>query len=365
MSLSTMPTGASSEAGMQDKTLEGCIALTMLRQSVPTEAYRTAWPSNYSGLSISTARPTTAPTMTQTCSKSSMMATAPTDFSKLRINTGAPKKSQKPRSPTSITDIIGPCAPKKPLVPEMPLVPDTPRVPMTPHVTAKSQVPLTPHIPERSGITIPRIPETSQIPVAPHIPETHFLPEQPCIPSAPLATHENLGKIVCKKCNRLLDRARRCCGTYSVALTIRVEHIPEQYRPRVGCSGAIRAHFPSFAKASRYRMFLANQMRKKRKLRFLVEFEDSEEDTRKRQRNGIMENIPTTQATSNTFHKNVAQSTGYNAANYMGVFNTYSFSPTIPWQFNQQLPFASGLRHGLTPPIAGLPREKLFLPPPD
>ena len=84
---------------------------------------------------------------------------------------------------------------------------------------------------------------------------------------------EKIGEIVCKTCYRALNRASSCCGTYTVALTIRVEDIPEEYRPPIACSGSIRAHFPSFSKANRYRGFLANQMSKQRNLRFLVNYD--------------------------------------------------------------------------------------------
>lgn len=279
-------------------------------------------------LSINTARPAAVPKFAESDApiKATSPTASPTDFSRLRIHTGPPKKAKtsggKPLSPSSITDI-----PRA-----RPSVPSTPRVPET-----------------------PRVHETPCVPMTPRIPETPRVRERTPVPSTPLAPHKKLGKIVCKKCDRLLDRARRCCGTYSVALCIRVEHIPEKYRPRVGCSGYIRAHFPSFAKASRYRMFLSNQMRKKRKLRFMVEFEDSEEDTRKRQRNDSVQKIPADIATNKIL-------SGYHASNLMGGFSqTYNFSPPVPWQFNQQARFG----FGLAPPIASMPREKLFIPPPD
>ena len=101
-----------------------------------------------------------------------------------------------------------------------------------------------------------------------------LMPSSPAfVPSSPPARTKSdttLGELLCKSCNRVLDRPSSCCGTYSVALCIRVENIPKKYRPSVTRSGVIRAHFPSFAKAKRYRNFLSNQMSKKRNLRFLV-----------------------------------------------------------------------------------------------
>ena len=361
-------------ARIQDKTLTGCMLLTMLKQSTPTDTRRTAWPQNFRGLSVSTLRP--AAQKPSADRKNQSQSSPPADFSKLRITTAQEKKSQKPRSPTSITNII--CPENKSILSEISAVPESPRAPMA------SDVLDTPHLPDSPFSSMASsISETSHIPMAP-IPET---PHDPEPFSAAKARHTNkLGKIVCKKCNRLLDRARRCCGTYSVALCIRVEHIPEAYRPRVGCSGAIRAHFPSFAKASRYRLFLSHQMRKKRKLRFLVECEDSDsdEDSRKRQRNDSMngnesmnEFFTINSRINNSIADAKTQLTGYSKLyhppNLTPAFSytcsvsstvTRSVSSTVTRHFNQQ----SALRyrmapHGLPPHIAGLDQDLLATPP--
>jgi len=364
----------SSASSMQDKTLEGGMLLAMLKQSASASAYKTSWPTSYSALKISTTRPSSRPTKSEIRveSRSPKMSE---NFSNLTINTGPPKQSQKPESPTSVSDIdaltmpattqpwMPPTTCKKTCgVPDLAKVTEN-RIPMAPRIPETPHGLMTPHVSEaRIPVMPPHVPETSRIPImTPPIPDVPPIPETRRIP-AQLA-HKNLGKIVCKKCNRLLDRARRCCGTYSVALCIRVEHIPERYRPRVACSGKIRAHFPSFAKATRYRLFLSNQMRKKRKLRFLVETEDSGEDTRKRQRNDSMQKkIATTNPMKTNTHM-----TGFNTPNLMGAFsNTYSFSPTIPWQLGQHSTFGYGLtHHGLTPPIGTISRDKLFITPPD
>lgn len=345
--------------------------LAMLKQSAPASAYKTSWPTSYSALKISTSRPSSRPTKSKTRVESRSPKMSETDFSKLTISTGPPKQSQKPESPTSVSDIDTLTIVTQPWmttttckktcgIPELATVTETrlpmaPRIPETPHglmapYFSEARIPVMPHVPETSRILI----MTPPIPDVPPIPEMSRIPAQ--------LAHKNLGKIVCKKCNRLLDRARRCCGTYSVALCIRVEHIPERYRPRVACSGKIRAHFPSFAKATRYRLYLSNQMRKKRKLRFLVETEDSGEDTRKRQRNDSMKKIATTNSMKTNTHM-----TGFNTPNFMTAFShTYPFSPTIPWQFNQHSTFGYGLtHHGLTPPIGTIFRDNLFITPPD
>lgn len=372
MSLKNPSLNESSAPSMQDKTLEVGMLLAMLKQSVSASAYKTSWPTSYSALKISTTRPSSRPAKSEIRVESKSPKMSETLFSKLTINTGPPKQSQKPESPTSVSDIDTLTIVNQPWmatttckktcgVPELatvtenrllmaPRIPETPHGLMTPHVS-EARIPVMPHVPETSRIPI----MTPPIPDVPPIPETRRVPAQ--------LAHKNLGKIVCKKCDRLLDRARRCCGTYSVALCIRVEHIPERYRPRVTCSGKIRAHFPSFAKATRYRLFLSNQMRKKRKLRFLVETEDSGEDTtRKRQRSDSVQKIATTKSMKTNMHM-----TGFNTPNLMSTFsNTYSFSPTIPWQFNQPSTFGYGLtHHGLTPPIGTISRDKLFITPPD
>lgn len=144
-----------------------------------------------------------------------------------------------------------------------------------------------------------------------------------------------LGHVVCKGCNSALDRASSCCGTYAVELWIRVEDIPKAYRPRVTGSGTIQANFPSFAKANRYRKFLAHQMRKKRKLRFLVNFDpDQAEDRRKRQRNDEIEAVlPST----------AERQTGYAPSNLMPALSHMSSLPD-PWQH----PASLGLRNRIS-----------------
>ena len=361
---------ARKSAEIQANTLAGCMLLTMLKQSTPIDTRRTTWPINYTGLSVSTLRPAAKQILADR--KNQLLSSAPADFSKLRITTAQEKKSEKPRSPTSITDII--CPQKNPTVPKTPRVRKRPKVWGTPHIQEHTSetpcISTTVPIPEKSCISM-----ESAIPVAPPIPETPHAPEMTFPGGTPLFP-QKLGKIVCKKCDRLLDRARRCCGTYSVALCIRVEHIPEAYRPRVGCSGAIRAHFPSFAKASRYRLFLSNQMRKKRKLRFLVECEEDsdEEDTnfRKRPRKN-----DSTQGNESKHKSRITtsagdaktQSTGYSKPyhppNVAPAFSQpYSVSSNVPRHFNHQS--ALGFRlppHGLPPQIASLDQDILSTPP--
>ena len=102
------------------------------------------------------------------------------------------------------------------------------------------------------------------------------------VPSSPTSLAEGhppsesckpIGDILCKSCERVLKRPSSCCGTYSVALSIRVEDIPETYRPPVKTNGSIRAHFPSFSKAKRYRSFLSNQVGKERRIKFMVHYD--------------------------------------------------------------------------------------------
>jgi hypothetical protein len=105
MSLKNPSLNESSAPSMQDKTLEGGMLLAMLKQSVSASAYKTSWPTSYSALKISTTRPSSRPTKSEIRVESKSPKMSETLFSKLTINTGPPKQSQKPESPTSVSDI--------------------------------------------------------------------------------------------------------------------------------------------------------------------------------------------------------------------------------------------------------------------
>ena len=105
MSLKNPSLNESSAPSMQDKTLEGGMLLAMLKQSVSASAYKTSWPTSYSALKISTTRPSSRPTKSEIRVENKSPKMSETLFSKLTINTGPPKQSQKPESPTSVSDI--------------------------------------------------------------------------------------------------------------------------------------------------------------------------------------------------------------------------------------------------------------------
>ena len=194
-------------------------------------------------------------------------------FTNLSVNTTPAKRSdRKALSPKNDRKALSPKNKRKPLSPKnccsacpssCSSSPCSTAYPAISSATRRSP-PRPPPSPRNSQ---PRTPSSN-----PPLPPPSSPPRLPSSPSrAEFCTQ--LGEILCKTCNRVLDRPSGCCGTYSVALCIRVEDIPEEYRPSVTCSGSIRAHFPSFAKAKRYRIFLSHQISKNRKLRFLVNFD--------------------------------------------------------------------------------------------
>lgn len=273
-----------------DQTLAGCMLLTMLKKSPQAQNDENdipAKPTKICSPGINTARPTKVSNHAE--------SKPPITTATIEINMDKRKASNssgaKPISPTSIMD--SPRVPKKArMCNTKASVPNTSASRVSEAKTFKRRRPTTPPL----------------INAAPRVPETTCVPELP--------TKKQMGKIVCNKCNRVLKKARKCCGRYNVALCIRVEKIPEAYRPRVTRSGAIRADFPSFAQANRYQRFLSSRIRTKRKIKFLIEFD---EQSSKRQKRDSMHQFPQHNITSNGIF-------GVKNATVNGIFGGYTNS---------------------------------------